>query len=280
MRPVGYLKKHIDGLEGERGLYYDYVLASNGLFIEAEGNLIAARVPVAECEIRGLAPLEPKVVLRHGRIPRHFFDLALNTMLTTPDKERYVAVTWNDGYIYVAGKNQKGTGAYHIVVPKQAADKEHFGEGIDAGHGSGAGVAYLSPDNVLLDMHTHPKMRAVFSFTDNRDETGLKLYGVIGHCGSYVEVTDDMDHEMAMGYMQGNCPAIRLRAGVYGYFYEVPWKDVFEGDLGPEMVDISLEESGSPEECSGISHDLLLEAYRDPGVPDALKEDIKHELHS
>ena len=62
MNPVGYLIKRPDGLEGERGVYYDYVLASNGIFIEAEGKLIAARVPVAECEVRGLAPLEPKVV--------------------------------------------------------------------------------------------------------------------------------------------------------------------------------------------------------------------------
>jgi len=227
MRPVGYLKKQTDGLEGERGLYYDYVLASNGLFIEAEGKLIAARVPVAECEVRGLAPVEPRVALRYGRIPRHFFDLALNTMLTTPDKERYVAVTWNEGY--------------HISVPEQAANKEHLGEGIDDGHGSGAGVAYLNPDSVLLDMHTHPKMRAGFSFTDNRDETGLKLYAVVGHVGHYREVTPDLGHERAMDYIQSNCPAIRLRVGVYGYFYQIAWADVFEGDLGSEMVDMREE---------------------------------------
>jgi len=258
MKPVGYLRKYQDRLDGERGMFYDYVLASNGLFIEAEGKLIAARVPVALCEVRGLAPLEPKVVLRYGKVPKYLFDLALNTMLTTPDKERYVAVTYTDGY--------------HIKVPKQAADKEQVGEGIDDGHGSGAGVAYLNPDSVLLEMHTHPKMRAIFSPTDNRDEAGLKLYGVVGHCGTYHEITDDMSHDEAMGWLQNNTPAIRLRVGVYGYFYEVPWKDVFDGDLGPEMVDIGAEEIG-------ISRELLEEAYLDPGVPEALKEDIKHELY-
>jgi len=227
MIPVGYLKKLPGGLDGERGLYYDYVLASNGLFIEAEGKLIAARVPVAACEIRGLAPLEPKVVLRYGRVPRHFFDLALNTMLTTPDKERYVAVTWNEGY--------------HISVPEQAANKEQLGESSDEGHGSEAGVSYLNPDSVLLDMHTHPKMRAGFSFTDNCDETGLKLYAVVGHVGSYQEVTPDLDDERAMVQLQSNCPAIRLRVGVYGYFYQIAWADVFEGDLGSEMVDMCKE---------------------------------------
>jgi len=93
MKMVGYLTNYPDGLEGERGMYYDYVLASNGLFIEAEGKLIAARVPVAACEIRGLAPLESKFVLRYGRIPQRFFDLALSAFLVDTSKERYPVVS-------------------------------------------------------------------------------------------------------------------------------------------------------------------------------------------
>lgn len=244
MRPVGYLVKHQEGLEGERGIYYDYVLASNGLFIEAEGKLMAARVPVAPCEVRGLAPLEPKLVLRYGKIPSYLFDLALNTLLTTPDKERYVAVTFGDGY--------------HIKVPEQAVEKEEVGTGIDGKHGSEIRVSYLNPDSVFLEMHTHPKMPAEFSGTDNRDETGMKLYGVIGHCGVYHEITPDMGHDEVMGWLQNNARAIHLRAGVYGYFYPVPFKDVFDGDLGPELVDLGAE-------------DLELE--------NSLKECVKNELY-
>jgi hypothetical protein len=258
MIPVGYLRKFPDRLEGQRGECFDYVLASNGLFIEAEGKLLAARVPVARCEVRGLAPLEPKVVLRHGKIPQHLFDLAHNTMLTTPDKERFVAITHTD--------------SYHIEVPKQADDKEKVGQGIDEGHGTGAGVAYLNPDSVVLEMHTHPKLAARFSGTDNRDETGFRLYGVIGHCGHYHEVTDDMSHDEAMGWMQNNCPAIRIRAGVYGYFYEIAWSDIFDGHLTSELLDIGSEDEDEP-------LDLLEEAYRDPWVSDEVKEDIERELH-
>ena len=109
MKMVGYLTNYPDGLEGERGMYYDYVLASNGLFIEAEGKLIAARVPVAACEIRGLAPLESKFFLRYGRIPQRFFDLALSAFLVDTSKERYVAVTWQDGY--------------HLYVPEQETEE-------------------------------------------------------------------------------------------------------------------------------------------------------------
>ncbi len=257
--------KYQNGLVGERGACYDYILASTGLFIETEGPLMAARVPVAPCEVRGLAPLEPKIVLRHGKVPKHIFDLALNTMLTYPDKERYAAVTWNNGY--------------HIIVPNQAEEKEQVGAGIDTGHGSPAGVAYLNPDSVLLEMHTHPKMPARFSGTDNRDETGLKLYGVYGCCGYYREVTDALDHETAMDYLQSNSPGIRLRVGVYGYFHPVAWKDVFDGDLGSEIFDLGLADPPRSADEIGVSTDLLEEAMSDPGVPCELKEDIDDELH-
>ena len=183
MKMVGYLRKHPDGLEGERGVYYDYVLASNGLFIEAEGKLIAARVPVAECEVRGLAPLEPKVVLRYGRIPQRFFDLALSAFLVDASKERYVAVTWQDGY--------------HLYVPEQETEE--------------AKVEYQMGDNIALDLHSHGKIEARFSLKDNKDETGMKLYGVVGK-------------------LDGS-PVIQLRVGVYGYFHPISWGDVFDGYL-------------------------------------------------
>ena len=211
MNPVGYLIKRTDGLYGERGMFYDYILSSNGIWIEAEGPLMAARVPVALAEVRGLAPLEPKVVMRYGHIPQRFFDLALNTMLTTPDKERYAAVTFSGGY--------------HIFVPPQ--------------EGSMGRVQYETGDHVLLDMHTHPKMPARFSSKDNEDETGLKLYAVIGTLGEYSQVKPEMTYDEQMACLQANCPAVSLRVGVYGYFHPIAWKDVFDGDLGPEMIDVA-----------------------------------------
>lgn len=194
--PVGYLVKHRDGLRGERGQYYDYVIASNGVFIEAEGNLLAARIPVRLCEIRGLAPLEPKVVLRHGLIPQRFFDLAMSSFLANRHKERYVAVVWS--------------GEYNIVVPPQAESPEALWKG-DQGIGCESGVTYVNPTNVILDLHSHGKMMAEFSLQDDKDETGFKLYSVCGH----------LNQE----------PEIRLRVGIYGYFYSIPWSKVFDGEL-------------------------------------------------
>ncbi len=182
-RPVGYLVKHSDGLTGERGLYYNYILAANGLFIEAENNLIAARVPVAECEVRGLAPLEPKITLTYGSIPQRFFDLALDTFLAEPDKEHYVAVV--------------GAAGYHFYVPVQ--DK------------SAGSVVYEVGESVVLELHSHGHMGAWFSGQDDRDEKGLKLYGVVGKLDA--------------------TPVVKLRVGVYGYFRTLEWREVFDGTL-------------------------------------------------
>ena len=183
MNMVGYLVNHPDGSVGERGLYYNYILASNGLFIEAESPLMAARVPVAECEVRGLAPMKTKVSLTYGSIPQHFFDLALDTFLADPANERYVAVTASNGY--------------HFYVPVQ--DR------------SSGNVVYEVGKSVILDLHSHGHMRASFSGQDDRDEKGLKLYGVIGNLNA--------------------TPVVKLRVGVYGYFKSLEWKDVFDGFL-------------------------------------------------
>jgi len=182
-KPVGYLVNHPGGISGERGLYYDYIIASNGIFIEAEGPLITARIPVAECEIRGLAPIETKISLLYGSIPQRFFDLALDMFLSDSSTEHYAAIT--------------GAAGYHFYIPVQ--DK-------DAGR-----VVYEVGTSVVLEMHSHGHMGAWFSSTDNVDETGLKLYGVVGKLNA--------------------TPIVKLRIGVYGYFRDLFWKEVFDGSL-------------------------------------------------
>lgn len=152
MKMVGYLVNNPDGLSGERGVYYNYILGSNGIFIEAESPLITARVPVAECEIRGLAPVKTKVSLLYGSIPQRFFDLALDSFLADPDKEHYAAVI--------------GDAGYHFYAPVQ--DR------------SGASVSYEVGESVVLDIHSHGHGGAFFSSQDDKDEQGLKLSAVVG----------------------------------------------------------------------------------------------------
>ncbi len=208
MKPVGYLLNRQEGLEGERGVYYDYIVASNGLFIEAENKLLEVRVPVANCEIRGLAPLKTKFVLTFGSIPQRFFDLALDMFLADIEREHYVAVI--------------GDAGYHIHVPVQQNE--------------GSQVVYECSDRVVLDLHSHGIMGAWFSQKDDEDDTGLKVYGVIGNLGK--------------------TPTVNLRLGVYGYYLPLAWKEVFDGALtgaieyeGEEVItgdELHSEAGGQP----------------------------------
>lgn len=157
MKPAGYLIKHPDRLEGERGQYFDYVLAGNGLFIEAEGRFMAARIPVSSVEVRGLQDIEPRIVLRYGKIPRYIFDLAFNWMAANADQEKFVAITWNNGY--------------HLQFPDQKMETFN--------------VHYEVADNTVMDLHSHGHMNAFFSIQDNRDEQGFQLYGVVGRLHQY-----------------------------------------------------------------------------------------------
>lgn len=155
--PVGHLTRHATGLRGQRGAYYTYITASNGVWVEAEGPLLAARIPVAVGEIRGLAPDEPKIIMRHGKIPEGLWNKALANLMASVSTELFLAITWESG-------------EYKMVRPAQ--DR------------SSARVEYKLVDNTILDMHSHHQMPAFFSGTDDADEVGFQLYCVIGRLHS------------------------------------------------------------------------------------------------
>lgn len=183
MKTVGYLINHTEGLTGEKGLYYNYIVASNGFFIEAENSLISVRIPIADCSVRGLAPLNKKISLLYGSIPQRFFDLALSLFLSDIHIEHYVAVVGHAGYSFYIPVQDKKTGS----------------------------VVYEAGKDIVLEMHSHGEMAAGFTGKDNDDETGLKIYGVVGNLGRK--------------------PLVKIRIGVYGYFHELSWNEVFDGSL-------------------------------------------------
>jgi hypothetical protein len=87
----------------------------------------------------------------------------------------------------------------------------------------------------VLEVHSHGRLATDFSPQDNRDEQGFKLSCVIGNLDT--------------------APTVRVRVGVYGYFYILKWADVFEGpltgarelpvdDIIPEEVSIELQGEG------------------------------------
>ncbi len=168
--PVGYLVNHPDGLAGVQGIGYDYVLGAGGVYVQSQGAYLTARVLVAQGTVRGLAPVAEKLQLTHGLIPAQLFEMGLHWFQDAPDTERLFAVRWDgDGY--------------RLVVPPQA--------------GTATRLAYRPPAGVVAEFHSHGSSRAFFSATDDRDEQGFRIYGVVGR-------------------LDAPLPELRLRVGVYG----------------------------------------------------------------
>ena len=183
LTPVGYLVNHSGGLAGAHGIGFDYVLGSGGLYVQSESANLTARVLVAPCEVRGLAPVAEKVELAHGPIPARLFELGLGWFEDDPDTERFFAVRW-DGR------------SYRLVVPEQ--------------EGTATSLEYTPPAGVVAEFHSHGTSRAFFSATDNKDEQGFRIYGVVGRLNKYR-------------------PELSLRVGVYGHFAPADWSQVFDG---------------------------------------------------
>ncbi|MDE2861767.1 MAG: hypothetical protein OYI31_08735 [Chloroflexota bacterium] len=181
--PVGYLVNHRDGLAGVQGIGYDYVLGADGLYVQSESAQLTARVLAAPCEVRGLASVTEKVELAKGPIPARLFEVGLRWFHDDPHTERFFAVRW-DGR------------AYRLVVPEQ--------------EGTATRLKYTPPPGVVAEFHSHGSSRAFFSKTDDGDEQGFRIYGVVGRL-------DDPE------------PELRLRVGVYGHFAPADWPQVFDG---------------------------------------------------
>jgi len=152
-RPVGYLINSLTGNEGEPGVFYDYVLAAGGVYLKAKNAQLAATVCIAPCEIRGLGPMKEDIQLIHGKIPLNFLNLALSVLITKPDIEQYLAITWEN--------------SYSVKIPSQQA--------------TAISVAYETLPDTVLEIHSHTGgVSAQFSPIDNQDERGFGLYAVVG----------------------------------------------------------------------------------------------------
>ena len=198
--PVGYLMNHPAGLSGSQGIGFDYVLGAGGLYVQSESAHLTARVLVAPAEVRGLAPVSEKLELANGPIPAHVFELGLAWMLSAPTTERFIAIRWDGD-------------AYRLVVPPQ--------------EGTSASLTYQPPQGVVAEFHSHGRHSAYFSATDDRDEQGFRVYGVVGRLDT---------HE----------PELTLRVGIYGHFAPLHWSQVFDGPLPTGLRLASREPEPTP----------------------------------
>lgn len=205
--PVGYQVYRGQVLQAPQ--LYDYVLAGNGVFKVAMGPHFSAEIPLWRGEVAGLSPYGDggELYLHVPKIPASWLYRVLDHAtgqgsrgageLLRPVEQMYhfhwlpsppTHLTLGEG------------GGWRVSLPKQAATP--------------GAVNYRggSETSIVLDLHSHHEMRAFFSATDDADEQGLRLYGVIGRI-----------------YTR---PEIRLRVGVYGDWLELDPLEIFEG-LGP-----------------------------------------------
>jgi PRTRC genetic system protein A len=176
-----------DGPPPRRGLAYDYLLAGDGLYVATNNPHLAVRVPVARATVRGLPSLHPCFALRRGRLSQGLWGQIVAAARARPERELLLAVSAEPS-------------GYQLLRPAQVAGRLR--------------VVYRPLADVLLEIHSHGAYPACFSRTDDADEQGFGLYGVIGRLGT-------------------ERSEVALRVGVYGYFLPVPWEAVFEGDRGP-----------------------------------------------
>ena len=85
---------------------------------------------------------------------------------------------------------------YRIVTPDQT--------------GHATKLHYRPEPGLIAEFHSHAHAGAFFSDTDDADEQAFRIYGVVGKLNT-------------------PWPALRLRIGIYGYFGDLDWTDVFEG---------------------------------------------------
>ena len=199
-----------DGIPTRQGLAFDYLLAGDGVYLVASNDALEVRVPIAGCSVRGLPPVYPACNLKHGRLPQWIWD----------------AIVWAAHVGYMRGREVllavtfDPSVGYRLTVPPQVAGPES--------------VVYRPPTAAVLEVHSHQTHPAIFSATDDRDEQGLRLYGVIGRLGA-------------------ERPEVALRVGAYGHFLPVPWETAFDGDRGL-FRDVHCETTPEEDSVDGIRH--------------------------
>jgi PRTRC genetic system protein A len=137
---------------------YEFVVASNGVFVRARRCGLEAIIPISTCEIRGLRPVEPYVRLEAGKIP---------LICTQAILAEFQSDLPNESLVWVRLEDKK----WKVIKPEKIADENsvHPVDPFDP-----AGIA------ALVDVHSHDTMEPFFSTEDDKDETGFRIFAVFG----------------------------------------------------------------------------------------------------
>ena len=197
------------------GVLYTYVWAGNGMFIQGRRPGLKVRFPIAHVKTRGLEDTTNSFEFDLPKVP-----VALVREMWV--KARVAAMGNLEELYHLVMQNCQ----WRLIVPEQTQTDQScrpLEDGPDSSH-----------SRAVIEVHSHHEMRAFFSPQDDRDETGFRLYGVLGRVLT--------------------APSFRLRVGLYGHFWEIPAEWVFEMPEGlidavGVMAQISAPDMQSCREC-------------------------------
>jgi hypothetical protein len=168
-----------------KGLMYEFLIAGNGTFIHSERPGLKAVIPRDSSTRPDLPPIQPYVRV----------------------EKKYRA--WMLDEILQVAKAKGNIECLFVLTPESIS--------MPAQEATIGNVRPLDPYDVIMakaifELHSHHEMPARFSPTDNKEETGMRLYAVIGRIFTQ--------------------PEIRVRVGIYGHFWEIPARTVFDLPAG------------------------------------------------
>jgi hypothetical protein len=176
---------------------YEYVLAANGLFVRAERQGLKACIPVqgwfcSSTKLNGLHPVDPYVELEYPHLGQEVLAKILEcSRAAASDKDNPLEVLF-----YLKYRDQNG---WELILPEQKATRFSV-------HPLASNTYDYA--ETLIEVHSHHHMQPIFSAVDNADEQGFRLYGVIG---------DIFER-----------PTLNLRIGVWGHFWPIPARWIFD----------------------------------------------------
>lgn len=192
-------------LPGIEAALYEYVMASNGIFVRGARREFQVQFRIARCGIRGLAHLETSWQLNAPRVPRAIVAEMLQRARAARDAHgRPCEIVFH--------LELDETCTWQCHVPRQTQSPTSTRPDDDSPSSSYA--------RACIEVHSHVDMPAQFSVLDDGDELGFRVYGVLGNIFT--------------------APRIRVRVGLYGYRHDIPAAWVF--DLPAEVGDAVIGE--------------------------------------
>lgn len=187
------------GKNPEQSLY-DYAVGSNGVFVHAKRKNLEACLPLTtqrfipglKLSIRGLQEIKSFVNIPE-RISLRFFTTLLDIFKRISPEEAVFYGHRTDSHWTFLKPAQIGTLASVKPIDPFAIETQ----------------------DAIIEFHSHGSGRAFFSGTDDRDETGFRIYAVVGN------------------FVTGEWPEILVRVGIFGHHIVIPADKVFElpGDI-------------------------------------------------